>query len=458
MPEIVIPQNSEELGEMLHDGKRMGELFNELRRGNKEPWANFIKTYARVTMEKDDSIGEQVRNETRSALAEWRRENGVQNKIDLNPMSNRQIGKNKLWNKNAPGAQVEKVFEDSSEIFQALYARAGRSVRRKDPQDLKDKLAEVQKIMNTFSSEIPSDGGFLVPETMRSEILSVSLENSIVRPLARVIPMESLRVPIPSIDSTSDASSVFGGIVAYWTAEGAALTASNPTFGRVQLEAKKLTAYAEAPNELVSDATAFGSFFDQLFPEAVSFYEDQAFLTGTGAGEPKGVLNSQNTGLITVSATASGNNVEAADIFNMYQRMLPSSLGRAVWVAAIDTFSDLSSMTVGSGGAAPAVWLNNGQMISGPPMTLLGRPVYFTEKVPGVGNAKQISFIDFGYYLIGDRQAMTAATSQDYLFKNDEIAFRLVQRVDGQPWLQSAITPANGSTSTLSAYVTLGAD
>jgi hypothetical protein len=42
----------------------------------------------------------------------------------------------------------------------------------------------------------------------------------------------------------------------------------------------------------------------------------------------------------------------------------------------------------------------------------------------------------------------------DYRFGNDQTAFRLIQRVDGRPWIQSAITPANGG-STLSPFVEL---
>jgi hypothetical protein len=50
---------------------------------------------------------------------------------------------------------------------------------------------------------------------------------------------------------------------------------------------------------------------------------------------------------------------------------------------------------------------------------------------------------------------MQAARSGDYLFGNDMTAFRIIQRVDGRPWLNSAISPANGSSNTLSPFVEL---
>ncbi|RLC56945.1 MAG: phage major capsid protein, partial [Chloroflexi bacterium] len=66
-----------------------------------------------------------------------------------------------------------------------------------------------------------------------------------------------------------------------------------------------------------------------------------------------------------------------------------------------------------------------------------------------------INFIDFGYYLLGDRQEMRAESSAHAQFTSDQTVFRVIERVDGRPGPQSAITPQNGST--LSPFVSLGA-
>src|SRR6266487_1007021 len=50
-------------------------------------------------------------------------------------------------------------------------------------------------------------------DELRSDLLMVSLESSVMRPRATIIPMGTQRVSIPSVDSTTDASSVFGGVV-----------------------------------------------------------------------------------------------------------------------------------------------------------------------------------------------------------------------------------------------------
>jgi HK97 family phage major capsid protein len=270
--------------------------------------------------------------------------------------------------------------------------------------------------------------------------------------------METLRVPFPAVDATSNTSSVFGGIVGYWTEEGAALTSSSASFSRIVLDAKKLTAYTDIPNELLSDSIgSFQTFIDQMFPEALAWYEDVAFLTGSGVGEPLGSLSASNPSLITVAKEAGqpADTIVWENIVKMYSRMLPSSINRAVWVISQDCFPELATMALSVGTGGSAIWLGNG--VSGPPMTILGRPVIFTEKAPGVlGDLGDVSFVDFGFYLIGDRQVMSAMSSPHYKFGNDQTSYRIIERVDGRPWLQSAITPKNGG-ATLSPFVQLAA-
>ncbi len=139
----------------------------------------------------------------------------------------------------------------------------------------------------------------------------------------------------------------------------------------------------------------------------------------------------------------------------MYARMLPTSLNRAVWIASPAVIPELLTMELSTGSGA--LWLGgqgNAGAAGGPPMSLLGRPLIVSEKNPDLGTTGDLSLVDFSYYLLGDRQQMESASSMDYRFGNDKIAYRIIQRVDGRPWIQNAITPAN-SGDTLSPFITL---
>jgi HK97 family phage major capsid protein len=456
---ITIPDTPAGLEDMLSDPTKMQAVFSD-----KDGFKSFVTAYAKTVLNKDQTIATQVREQVQNTLAEYLKDNaltggvGAGPNIDLSANGNlaarpARNNRGQVYNKRAPGAAIDSSpdvsFADPAEFFQATWHN---SDGLRNATELAGKREALRKIQNSFGSVVPADGGFLIPEVLRSEIMKVALESAVVRSRATVIPMESLKVPIPMVDSTSNASSLYGGIICYWTEESAALTESQASFGRVTLDAKKLTAYACVPNELVADASAFNGFFDAAFPAAVAFYEDYAFLRGTGVGEPLGLINADAAIIASAVSGQGANTIVWENIVAMYARMLPSSLGTAVWLVSPDTFPQLATMalSVGTGGAP--VWLVNGQ--DGAPTTLLGRPVIVTEKVPSLGTTGDIAFVDLAYYLIGDRMAMQSASSTDYRFGNDQTAFRVIERVDGRPWIQSAITPKNGG-STLSPFVQL---
>ena len=447
-----IPQTPEELAELIADRKKCGEILNN---EDKTLWPKLMTEYANKVNRIDPDINRQLDERIEQTMASFMRENNValrkptgQNATVTDMRTARQTGA--AYMQNRPGADLNGKFDGLMDFVNVV---AG------DPRD--EEIGPKRKLIkNAMSSTDPSLGGFLIPEEFRTEMLQLALSEAVVRPRAMVIPMTTLRVAIPIVDVTSNVSSVYGGIVGYWTEEGAAMTQSQPRFGRVALEAKKLTAYTEVPNELREDSNPSAEAFLRMsFPRAIAWFEDVAFLTGSGAGEPLGVFNTNNSAIVAVpkeSGQATGT-IVWENIVNMYARMLPSSLNSAVWVVAPDTLPQLltTALVVGVGGAPIGMANFDGQ--SGPAMSLLGRPVIVSEKVSALTNQGDINFVDFGQYLIGDRMAMSAELSTDYKFANDVTAFRFIERVDGRPWIQSAITPKNNSSSTLTPYVQLQA-
>ena len=449
MPSLTIPSAPSELEDLLSDRTRVEEVMNAGQ------FPDLVKAYARNVHQKDPELNAQIHEQVQAGIADFLRENreGDVKRPNLapgKPGAYDAKGKGAAYNAAALGAHIDGKYDSLGEVLRATSPKASTFG---DREALGNKHSAAEKILNSFGSQIPADGGFLIPEQMRSDLLQVSLESSIVRPRATVVPMTGLRLSLPTVDVTSNVSSVFGGIVGYWTEEGAALTESQGAFGKIVLDAKKLTAFCLAPNELVADAPAFSAYIDQKLPQAVSFFEDIAFMTGSAVGEPEGFINSPGVASVSKETGQTAATLLWENITKMYARMLPASLASAVWIASIDVFPELATMALSVGTGGSAVWLNNG--VQGPPMTILGCPVIFTEKTPVLGTTGDISFVDLSYYLIGDRQTMQVASSTEYKFGSDQTAFRVIERVDGRPWLQSAITPKNNSSSTLSAFVQL---
>lgn len=440
---IPVPANGDELAEMISDTERFKPVV-----ASRDTLHAFINAYANKTQGDGTDLNRQIGEEVQRTLANFLRDNQAEGikrvNLDHNKAPERKFAA--AYNPKAVGAKADELFDSHADYLSAIWHKAASP-------EAHAKQAALKQLRNDYGTAVPADGGFLVPESLRAELLQTSLESAVVRPRARVIPMASMVLPFPAIDETSHASSVYGGVTAYWTEESAALTESQATFRRIKLEAKKLTAYAEVPNELFAESIiSFEALISQIYPEALAWFEDVAFLRGTGAGEPLGVLNAPAAVSVAKETDQVAGTIYWENIVKMYSRMLPASIGRAVWVAHIDTFPELATMALSVGTGGSAIWLNNGQV--GPPMTILGRPVIFTEKCDTVGTVGDINFIDFGYYLVGDRQAMAVDSSPHYKFANDQTAFRIIQRLDGRPWVESALTPHKGS-NTLSPFVKL---
>ncbi|MFD5509117.1 phage major capsid protein [Streptomyces sp. NPDC127051] len=452
---IPTPRNSDELAEMFADPSKVGEILKD-----SAALRTFIDSYAKAQQGDGTEMQRQIAEETQRQLANMLRENGQAtgtdkiNRLDLDPQAKRGKGsmltshrQGTAHNPHAPGASLDAHFENSVDYVRTIWHKSPEA-------SVAEKLAILR---NAAGSVSPSDGGFLVPEVLRSQLQQIALEQSIVRPLATVVPMDSARVPFPMIDSTTNQSSVFGGMIAYWGEEGAALTDSSPKFGRAVLDAKKLTGLSAVPNELLQDSiVSFSTLIETLWPQALAFSEDYAFMAGAGVGEPLGFLGAGNPAAIAVAAEGGqgADTIVFENLVKMYARMLPASLSRAVWICSPDAIPELLTMalSVGTGGAP--VMISNA--VDSVPMTIFGRPLIISEKAGALGDRGDISFVDLSYYLVGDRQTMTADSSTDYAFGSDKTTFRIIQRVDGRPWLKSAITPKNGGSS-LSPFVELAA-
>jgi len=303
---------------------------------------------------------------------------------------------------------------------------------------------------------IGARGGFLVPVEQQEQLYGGDPMRPPIRSRSTMIPMRRRQINIPVLDQTGTTASQphwFGGMLATWTEEAASKTQSDPTFRQVKLVAHKLICYTRASDELLDDsAVSLDAFLrgPMGFGGAIDWYSEYAFLQGTGAGQPLGVINAGATISVTATASPPAPASLYTDLVNMLESFLPGANG--VWMVNQRHMSDLLTMN-GPTGNASYLW---GSAMDGVPGTLLGYPVIFTEKLPGPGTSGSIVLADWRYYLIGDRQAVTIDSSNHELFQYDQTSWRAVARLDGQPWLSAPLTLSDG-TAQVSPFVILGA-
>lgn len=308
-----------------------------------------------------------------------------------------------------------------------------------------------------MSEGVPADGGFLVQEDFAAELLKLTFAQGEILSRVRKFPISansnSLRANYLDEGSRADGSR-WGGVLAYWKAEAAEKTASNPTFGQLLLELNKLIGLCYATDELLQDAAALESIINYAFQMEFTYQLEDAVINGTGAGQPLGIMNAPARIDVAKEAGQAADTIVSENIVNMWSRMWAPSRKNAVWFINQDCEPQLHSMYVAVGATGVPVYLPAGGLSAAPYATLYGRPVIPVEYCQTVGDLGDILFADLSQYWMIDKGGMQQAESIHVRFIYDETCFRFVYRADGQPSWPGTITPAN-STTTLSPFVAL---
>lgn len=309
---------------------------------------------------------------------------------------------------------------------------------------------------------IPSQGGFFVQTDHSAELIRNMFDVGTVLGQVRRIPLgpNADSVTLNGVDETSRATTIWGGILAYWVAEAVAPTPTKPKFRQIKLEVKGLSALYYATDKLLRTATALGAVVADGFREAMTLRVEKAIFDGDGAGKPIGLLSATllATGGSTVSvAKESGQDADTVIFENtskMWAQLLGGAKKNANWYINTDVNPQLDSLALIAGTAAiPPRYVDFG---ADGVMRMRGRPVIESEHCKTVGDQGDIILWDPTSYLFTDLGAVEEASSIHVAFTTAETVFRYLYYCDGQPMLAQALTPENG-TNKLSTQVVLDA-
>ena len=338
------------------------------------------------------------------------------------------------YNPAATGAEMDGRFEDFGEYLKAVikYGRTGQA---------DDRLIMVASNGNrqaTLTGEEIELGGALVPEEFRPQLLMIGLQQNSIRPRATVLPMMAPTIQVPAIRDESHRENVFGGVSFNWLEVNDEIDDSEPDFKMIRLNARALAGRTDIPNTLLEDSfLSVPALIYQLWSQAVPWIEEKNFIRGDGVGKPLGILNSPAA---VVAPRASGAAISWADIAGMEARLLPNSQGRAVYMAHPAARTYIMQLRNGEVNAWAA------PLAQGQPETLVGKPLIYNEHMSPDNMDGTLALVDWMYYLIGDRQALTMEASRHQRFSNHITVLKGIERLDGTPWLDTPITAAQNST------------
>lgn len=313
----------------------------------------------------------------------------------------------------------------------------------------------------TMTTTTGGDGGFAVPTQFLGPILDAALAREAVRPNARVIPMVSKAATAGVFDYADGTSGKRAGLQLTWGAEAGALPEQKGKLRELNLQAHKGNIFVRVSNELLSDAPNFDRQLGEAMVAAVASGLDLAFISGTGAGQPLGILNAPNVIAVAAEGGQAADTILLQNLTKIVGRLAPASYASSVWLVHPTCVPQLYLMayTVKNVAGTENVGGTAAQAITAGPdgsLRIFGRPAVVTEACSAVGDVGDVILADLSRYVVGLRADATIARDQSRYFDSDETAFRLIIRVDGQP-ADAAATKLRDGTNTVSPFVTLAA-
>lgn len=304
-------------------------------------------------------------------------------------------------------------------------AKTGRASDEYKKALLQAMRTNFRQISNVLQEGIDPQGGYLVPNEYDKRLIDILTEENVMRTLGTNITTSGEHKI--NIAATKPAAA--------WIEEGGTLTFGDATFDQIILDAHKLHVAIKVTEELLYDnAFNLENYILTQFGKALSNAEEDAFINGTGVGQPLGIL--AETGGAQVGVTsASSTKVTADEIINLVYSLKRPYRKNAVFLANDVCVAELRKLKDNNG-----QYLWQPSLQAGEPDRVLGYKVYTSPyfPVPTAGGTA-VAFGDFSYYNIGDRGTRSFAELKELFAGNGMIGFVAKERVDGKLVLPEAI-------------------
>ena len=315
-------------------------------------------------------------------------------------------------NEKSIGEKVEQKSRISEVLMETMSVETvqGKELRNK-------KIADVfvneymrtgrisDKSFDYYNTAAATEGGNLIPEDLYEKIIRKANTISAIRSLATIRP-----TTVNEVEFVIEK----GGVVADWSTEIANKADTDVEgFDKVTVACHDLYAIPKATNRMLSDnAFDLESYIVEKIAEAFVAKSGLAYVSGTGTGQPKGLL----TGL-TATALATASKITFKELNTMVYALPQKYAMNATWVMNRKTLGEVNGLTDLQGNPIfrqPEV-RQEGSKVDG---FLLNYPVVIDDNMPSLltATAGQIPFV------FGDiKSAMAIVDNVNVFTKRDDI-------------------------------------
>lgn len=285
--------------------------------------------------------------------------------------------------------EQEGIAARERRIITAHLRGAVNTLSAEDQAHFQRSFGQIQGAATTTSN--PGGGYTIAPEFQR-ELLTTLKAYGGVREVARTLSTETgATLPWPTNDDTSAVATIID--------ENTQVSNdADLTFGQVSIGSYTYkTGVLKVPVQLLQDS-AFD--FDGLVRDRMMTRFGRGhnvhFTTGTGSGQPQGVVTGSTLGV--AGPTGQATSVKMDDLLELIHKPDPAVRKNGRFMLHDKTLLSLRKLKDNEG---RYIWQQG--TLAGEPDTLFGKPITINQDMPQMAaNAKSILYGDFSSYLIRD--------------------------------------------------------
>lgn len=298
---------------------------------------------------------------------------------------------------------VQQKRRDSDILARHIIRTSAPDYVRAFEEYLENPMGGIPRVLSDYEARAAmsltaANGGVLIPQFLDP---TLNLTNAgITNPIRQIAAVTQI-----TVDQWDGVTSA--GVTAEWLSEGTQAADATPTFTGPTITPQKEAAWIFGSYEMLSDSS-----FNQvgmLIADAFDRLEGAGFITGTGSGQPYGLVT-RLSGTGPVTTGASGEAFSTADVYALDNALGPRWRNNASWLTS-QYFANVIRAATDS---SENFWASYG---GGLPPELIGYPVYrastmATYPVMGAVGATTITsgssdypivLGDFSMYQIVDR-------------------------------------------------------
>lgn len=318
---------------------------------------------------------------------------------------------------NITVGEAERDMKAEQEAFRA-WILGGMSALTPEQMDIMTRRHTTIQAAQSVGTD--TAGGYLVPEDFYDRLERAMTEFGGMRAAATVFATATgATLPMPTTDDTSNKGAII--------TENSQVTEQDVTFGAVNLGAYMYSSKIVRVSLQLLQDSAFNveDLLARLLAERIARITNEHFTTGSGSGQPKGIVTASTQGV--QGATGQTTSVTFEDLVDLEHSVDPAYRRGAKWMMHDSTLKVIKKLKDGDSRPLflPGLALRE-------PDTILGYPFIVNQDMPTMAaSAKSILFGDLSKYYIRDVKGVVVLRLSERYADYLQVGFLAFSRHDG---------------------------